>query len=212
MEISSKYYSLMAITVILLLGTLANAPDAFAAKPTSIIVQYTTDSAGETINVQKDGGKQNNLDPCDVPVPPLCDTTVTVVNGETFEVLGITKNGAINTELEADTCFFIDDGTEIIFTNKADSNCLHTSCSKPLEAGVTFGTVVDGGGFFHTILVTDILGTGLGDGCMPAVVGGSGFVIDKTALLVSGAQSNAAWMIPVIVSGIGFAVVIARKF
>jgi len=43
-------------------------------------------------------------------------------------------------------------------------------------------------------------------------VGGTGISIDKTALLVSGAQMNAAWMIPVIVSGIGFAIVIARKF
>jgi len=207
MEISSKYYSLMAIGAVLLLGTLANTPDAFAAKPISIIVQYTTDGAGGTINVQKDATKQNNLNPCDGPDPSPCDTTVTVVNGDTFEVLPRDTR----TELEADTCFFVD-GTEIIFTNKAGSNCLHTSCSKPLEAGVTFGTVVDGGGFFHTILVTDILGTNLGDDCMPAVVGGAGFVIDKTALLVSGAQSNAAWMIPVIVSGIGFAIVIARKF
>jgi len=44
------------------------------------------------------------------------------------------------------------------------------------------------------------------------VVGGTGFEIDKTSLLVSGAQSNAVWMIPVIVAGIGFAIVIARKF
>jgi len=192
---------------------LANAPDAFAAKPTSIIVQYTTDGAGGTINVQKDGGKQNNLDPCDVPVPPLCDTTVTVVNGDTFEVLGITKDGAIKTELEADTCFFID-GTEIIFNNKAGSTCLHTSCSQPLIAGVTSGQFPELPELnpTHEILVIAINGDSLGDSCIPEVVGGSGFVIDKTALLVSGAQMNAAWMIPVIVSGIGFAIVIARKF
>jgi len=45
-----------------------------------------------------------------------------------------------------------------------------------------------------------------------ASVGGEFIVIDSTALLVTGAQMNAAWMIPVIVSGIGFAIVIARKF
>ncbi len=43
-------------------------------------------------------------------------------------------------------------------------------------------------------------------------VGGEFLGVDSTALLVSGAQMNAAWMIPVIVSGIGFAIVIARKF
>ncbi len=45
-----------------------------------------------------------------------------------------------------------------------------------------------------------------------ASVGGEFIVIDSTALLVTGAQMNAAWMIPVIVSGIGIAIVIARKF
>jgi len=44
------------------------------------------------------------------------------------------------------------------------------------------------------------------------MVGGTGLQIDKTAMLLVGAQMNAAWMIPVIVSGIGFAIVIARKF
>ena len=43
-------------------------------------------------------------------------------------------------------------------------------------------------------------------------VGGEFIGVDSTALLLTGAQMNAAWMIPVIVSGIGFAIVIARKF
>ena len=44
------------------------------------------------------------------------------------------------------------------------------------------------------------------------VVGGELLPIDTTALLLTGAQMNAAWMIPVIVSAIGIAIVIARKF
>jgi len=43
------------------------------------------------------------------------------------------------------------------------------------------------------------------------MVGGSGFDIDTTALLLAGAQMNAAWLIPVIVSAIGIGIVIARK-
>jgi len=43
-------------------------------------------------------------------------------------------------------------------------------------------------------------------------VGGEMLPVDSTSLLVAGAQMNAAWMIPVIVAGIGFAIVIARKF
>ena len=48
--------------------------------------------------------------------------------------------------------------------------------------------------------------------CVPIPVGGEFLGVDSTALLLTGAQLNAAWMIPVIVSGIGFAIVIARKF
>ena len=43
-------------------------------------------------------------------------------------------------------------------------------------------------------------------------VGGSFVPIDTTTLLVAGAQMTSAWMIPIIVAGIGFAIVIARKF
>ncbi len=49
--------------------------------------------------------------------------------------------------------------------------------------------------------------------CMPSTpVGGELIPLDTTMILVAGAQHTAAWMIPVIVSGIGFAIVIARKF
>ena len=43
-------------------------------------------------------------------------------------------------------------------------------------------------------------------------VGGELIPLDTTMVLVAGAQYTAAWMIPVIVSGIGIAIVIARKF
>ena len=43
-------------------------------------------------------------------------------------------------------------------------------------------------------------------------IGGVLLPIDTTALLLANTQMNAAWMIPVIVAGIGFAIVIARKF
>jgi len=51
--------------------------------------------------------------------------------------------------------------------------------------------------------------------CRPTfcpAVGGVFEGVDTTSLLVTGAQSNAAWMIPVIVSAIGIGIVIARKF
>jgi len=45
-----------------------------------------------------------------------------------------------------------------------------------------------------------------------SAVGGDIVPLDSTMVLVAGTQTTAAWMIPVIVSGIGFAIVIARKF
>jgi len=43
-------------------------------------------------------------------------------------------------------------------------------------------------------------------------VGGLFLGVDKPALFLAAGQLTAAWVIPVIVSGIGFAIVIARKF
>ena len=50
--------------------------------------------------------------------------------------------------------------------------------------------------------------------CRPTfcAVGGTFEGVDTTSLLLTGAQMNAAWMIPVIVSAIGIGIVIARKF
>ena len=43
-------------------------------------------------------------------------------------------------------------------------------------------------------------------------VGGEFIGIETTSVLAAGAQYTAAWMIPVIVSAIGIAIVLARKF
>ena len=48
--------------------------------------------------------------------------------------------------------------------------------------------------------------------CPSDAIGGEFIGIETTSVLAAGAQYTAAWMIPVIVSGIGFAIVIARKF
>ncbi len=44
------------------------------------------------------------------------------------------------------------------------------------------------------------------------MVAGSLIPIDMTLLILAGTQMTAAWMIPIIVAGIGIAIVIARKF
>jgi len=47
---------------------------------------------------------------------------------------------------------------------------------------------------------------------MGSAVGGELIPLDTTMVLLAGTESVASWMIPVIVAGIGFAIVIARKF
>jgi len=66
--------------------------------------------------------------------------------------------------------------------------------------------------FTYDTALTSILQVDIWTTSFDHVVGGEFIGVDSTALLVTGAQMNAAWMIPVIVSGIGFAIVIARKF
>ncbi len=50
------------------------------------------------------------------------------------------------------------------------------------------------------------------NGSPPLAVGGELIPLDTTMVLVAGSQYTAAWMIPVIVSGISIGIVIARKF
>jgi len=77
-----------------------------------------------------------------------------------------------------------------IFTNH---NTLNFNAGSGSQAGVLIGQVTE-------------------DPRSCTLVAGSLTPIDTTMVLVAGAQSISAWMIPVIVAGIGFAIVIARKF
>jgi len=44
------------------------------------------------------------------------------------------------------------------------------------------------------------------------MVGGNFEGVDTTALLVAGAQMNAAWLIPLVLGIIGIGIVVAKKF
>jgi len=54
--------------------------------------------------------------------------------------------------------------------------------------------------------------TGVFPDCTPVAVGGEMIPLDTTMILLAGSQMTAAWILPVIVAGLGFAIVIARKF
>jgi len=69
--------------------------------------------------------------------------------------------------------------------------------------------------FDHALSAQEVQAlAGISTGCPGSdfPVGGEFIGIDAAAVLVAGTHSVAAWMIPVIVSAIGIAIVIARKF
>ncbi len=80
-----------------------------------------------------------------------------------------------------------------------------------------FGTLINNGNFINNGAV---LNCGIITGSvlpLPGIVnlctvGGDLIPLDTSALILAGAQTNAAWMIPVIVSAIGIGIVVARKF
>jgi len=72
----------------------------------------------------------------------------------------------------------------------------------PVNANFLYTTQVGTGDFLLQQIKAEIL---------PPLVGGHGGPIDKTALLVTGAQVSASWMIPLLVSAIGIGVFIVTR-
>ncbi len=196
MENSRKYYAFLAISAILLMGTLANVPNADALKATSVKMMYTNSASSGTVSItvlDKDGNPYNT-NPTSLS---------TVAHNDMFSVLPVTGQ----TTLESETDFFIG-GMVFIFNNKPPDTSLHTSCSAPLSPGISGSVTI--GSVTHTLTVVNVVG---GDKeCRAPEIGGELLPIDTTMVLLAGSQMTAAWMIPVIVAGIGIGIVISRKF
>jgi len=196
----------LVLSIVLIIGN--QVPDAFGVKPTSITVRYN--GGGGTLHVEDKNGSTSFTDPCGAAAP--CAADFVVADGDVITVFSDTGAGS----LESETRFFID-GSEFFFDNKPKQGeppkpPLHTSCSAPQLIGVV-GTVPFPPGMPVTDTITVLSQTGgSGDGCPQDVVGGHGGPIDKTSLMVTGAQLNASWMIPVLISAIGIGVfVVTRK-
>ncbi len=175
-------------------------PDAYGASPTTIVMEITSGTGFPiSIHVENRNSLTAPTTPCG-GAPGPCTTPVVLALLDTFTVHP--ASGEI--DLTNETHFYL--GTtsaspEFVFTNKNNIS-LHTSCSAPL-IGQT-GTI---GGYTLTVLSQQ---GGSGNSC--DVVGGHGGPIDKTSLLVTGAQLNASWMIPLLISAIGIGLfVVTRK-
>ena len=105
------------------------------------------------------------------------------------------------------------------FVNKGTINLLGGSGTQSGALGVgpgttvnNHGTVIEKAGSGPSSGVVNIKGTYNPNEPFLCAIGGEIIPLDTTVLLLAGAQMNAAWLIPVIVSGMGFAIVFLRKF
>jgi len=175
----------MIFSIILILGTTQTA---FAGFP---LVEIDIDPGNDPNFI--------NLS-CPSPIP------VALLGSDTFDVddvdlatLAFGPDGAPPT------------GTELTDVNDDGLTDL-LSFYQTVQTGIVFGDT-------EACLTGETLDGTPFEGCDSIVtirnvcaVGGEFIGIDSTMVLAAGAQYTAAWMIPVLVSGIGIAIVIARKF
>jgi len=107
---------------------------------------------------------------------------------------GLTSNQAfagITPPTSCEECdFFQDEFDRLCINNSANSQSISLECEEILQILENCRETI----------------------CPAAAVGGDMIQMQTTSVLAAGAQYTAAWMIPVIVSAIGIAIVIARKF
>ena len=153
-------------------------------------------------------------------LPELCDLVIIDDGSNAVTVHFNIPSFQLGNEMQigSDDTLVIDGGST--FDHSPDScPILNAFAETILNNGNfnVFGTLINNGAFINNGAVLDcgiITGSvlpipGIVNQC---TVGGELIPLDTSALVLAGAQINAAWMIPVIVSGIGFAIVIARKF
>ena len=167
---------------------------------------------------------------CDGGVPDdLGDSVVIFDNGDVqlnndfvVSFVTIAEGGSlsINAKLTAQpllvdsiSTLFINCNGELVLTEGGSNNGLITNHG--ILQTIT-GADFTNGGTYRSSGTDTFVGPFIGNDIEPiasiCLVGGTLVPIDSTALLLVGAQMTAAWMIPVIIAGIGIAIVIARKF
>jgi len=127
------------------------------------------------------------------------EKTTTLGNGIfTFDLttLGFTiiDTCSINTQTQS-TCMLVSNlGDSVLVTERTQAGWMQDSTTCP-------GVLSPNGPFTCAFVNSPIL-----------AVGGTPIPIDTTMILLGATQTTASWMIPVIVAGIGIAIVITRKF
>jgi len=177
---------------------------------------------GDTMHV-KVIDEVNNFVACDLDVVvgpgveiPDCSNSVIDIDGDSiwFEFTAPQLDGALVSPVTYEF-------TEMHWTN--NPNGFITGVTEISPTTIPIGTPVFDD---HSITITNnafTLDCGGQSECLiewhvdietdhPVSVGGELIPLDSTMILAAGTQYTAAWMIPAIVSAIGIAIVIARKF
>ncbi len=145
-------------------------------------------------------------------LPELCDLVIIDGTPNAVTVHFDLTSFQLGNEMQigAEDTFVIDGGTT--FNHIPDQSCptLNLAAETIVNNGNfnVFGTLINNNAFINQGAVLDcgiITGSALP---LPGIVnrctvGGDLIPLDTSALIIAGAQMNAAWMIPVIVSGIG---------
>jgi len=158
-------------------------------------------SGSEIITINPDGTNPTNLSPAPIDRDPNWSPDANKIvfhsfDGNDFEVLSMDADGSNRMVLTSSNFFdaqsaWSPDGNKIVFVGDGTGINIMNSDGSDLQF------LTDGGKPDWQPFVA---------------VGGEMINVDSTALILVGAQMNAAWMIPVIVSAIGIGIVLARKF
>ena len=219
--ISKKVIPLMGISVLLLLVNLPQA-DADLCGDT-VFLKVLNDDTGATV-FDSSGVVLWNPSPGDIQIAPgvqidvrvFCDENGDGVSEIFFDY--VTAPTGPNPFLVPTHSFWFTDldwtnaaGEVVAFTVGSSFHqtpSLMTTGFGPGEAHATTGTfsIDPGASMLNTLFIT-AAHNGNGN-----TVGGELIPIDTTMVLLGATQTATAWMIPVIVAGIGIAIVVARKF
>ena len=163
------------------------------------------DDTGDSVDIFDNGDVQLNNDFVVGPVNVVEGGSLSINAKLTEQTLFVGEEGST---------LFINCNGELVLTEGGSNSGLLTNHGilKTLR-GVVFdnerGTYLSSG---IDMFEEPLIGNPIEPIASICLVGGTLVPIDSTALLLVGAQMTAAWMIPVIIAGIGIAIVIARKF
>ena len=193
--------------------------------PSSATTTWVGTGDGESWSDIDNWDRQSGVTPTTIgfnhALPELCDLVIIDGTPNAVTVHFDLTSFQLGNEMQigAEDTFVIDGGSTFDHTHDQTCQAINAAPRTIINDGNfnVFGTLINNNAFINQGAVLDcgiITGSALP---LPGIVnrctvGGDLIPLDTSALILAGAQTNAAWMIPVIVSAIGIGIVVARKF